>query len=249
MMEHGGMFFMTHRVVHHLVIVIFFSYCMHVVHIMHIMLLRVFFTAHFVVSMTHQFWNSWSAPVAHFYMLVWKTSSVSWKSGGTFNQRLWIIHELVSVVPALWRFVGHKSVRNCVHQVHIAHFIVAVRSVSNHVILVVVKCADGSNRVPLVNCDRSSDSSEKSLRPLRVSFSDKSPVFAVWSAKIRAHDATFIVRMGAKCENFDRISSEFTADMHICSLPRRELKGRTSKKVDSNGFLGWLRSEFKLNAC
>ena len=67
MMEHGGMFFMTHRVVHHLVIVIFFCNCMHVVHIM---LLRVFLVAHFVVSMTHQFWNSWSAPVAHFYVLV-----------------------------------------------------------------------------------------------------------------------------------------------------------------------------------
>ena len=127
------------------------------------------------------------------------------------------------LIPALWRFVGHKSVRNGVHQVHVAHFIVAIRSVCNHVVLVVVKCADGSNRVPLVNGDRSSDSREESLRPLRVSFSDKSPVFAVWSAKIRAHDATFIVRVRSKGENFDRISSKFAADVHICCLLRWKL--------------------------
>ena len=74
-----------------------------------------------------------------------------------------------------------------------------------------------------MNCDRSSDSCEESLRPLRVSFTDESPVFAVRSAEIRAHDATFIVSVRAEGENLDRISSEFAADVHICGLLRWKL--------------------------
>ncbi len=93
-------------------------------------------------------------------------------------------------------------------------------------LLIVVKCADGANLIPLVNCDRSSDSREESLRPLRISFSDQSPVFGIRSAQIGAYDAALVVSMRSEGEDLDRISPEFTADVDVCRLLRWKLEKR-----------------------